>query len=112
MNSLIYRALVHAARLFYSAKPIDKTIGKLEQQLKDHLEKQPFRVRASGIFLRQVVSVLSHKAGGAGGAVQRITQQQAQQRLVQTQQKFKPLPTRWVAKLEEAAVMEGYKKQQ
>jgi len=110
VNSLISRALVHTARLFWAVKPIDKQIGRLEQQMRDHLDRQPCRVRASGIFYREAMSVLRHTPGAASSA--KVTLEQSQQRLVHAQKKFKTVPARLVSRCEELAKIEACKKEQ
>ena len=102
LNSLISRALVHTARLFYAVKPVDKEISKLEQQLRSHLERQPAKVRASGIFMRQACELLSHRKSAASVHI-KITEQQTHERLSSVQKRFKTLTPGHISKLQEAA---------
>ena len=99
---------MHTCRLFYAVKPVDKDINRAEQKMRNHLARKPCQVRAHNIFYKEAMSFLRQGAGRAG-KVGPLTQRESQERLAQTQRKFKTLPShhRLVVKCQSIALLDG-----
>ena len=96
-NTLCTRALIHTARLFYSVRPVDKEIDRLQEKLRMHMEKKPCRVRANGVFYREAMQMMRHR-GPAGGPRRSATLKETQAHMANVQKRYKTLPPTMVTR--------------